>query len=265
MSERILQIAGDGRRTLASHELRPLKRVQPLLSDPLSTSASTVRGRARTSLPTTAASWTSSFCSGSSRSRRAAIRPCTVSGSRSSWPRSRSMRDELLGVERVAARARAAAPPEVSAGRSGALEQLAEESRGVVVRERRQRDRERVRLAAAPAGPAGQQLGPRGADEEQRHAARPLDQVVDEVEQVVVGPVEVLEHEHERPLVGEPLEEAAPGGERLLAPVTASLCVRRRDRPAAEGATRSTGRQRRHVSFRAASPARRPRGFRPPP
>src|SRR5262249_25462926 len=41
--------------------------------------------------------------------------------------------------------------------------------------------------------------------------------MVDEVEQTVVGPVEILEHEHERPLFRGRLEEATPGGERLVA------------------------------------------------
>lgn len=43
--------------------------------------------------------------------------------------------------------------------------------------------------------------------------------MVDEVEQLVVGPVEVLEHEDERTLVGHRLEEAPPGGKRLAATI----------------------------------------------
>ena len=91
------------------------------------------------------------------------------------------------------------------------------------LRERRERDRRRVALAAAPAGPPLEQLRPRRADDEQRHAGRPVDEVVDEVEQAVVGPVQILEDEHERALLGERLEEAAPGGERLVAAVAAEL------------------------------------------
>ena len=52
--------------------------------------------------------------------------------------------------------------------------------------------------------------------------------MVDEVEEIVVGPVQVFEHEHERPLGREVLEEAAPGRERLVAGVAACL------RPAGE-------------------------------
>ena len=43
--------------------------------------------------------------------------------------------------------------------------------------------------------------------------------MVDEVEQAVVGPLHVLEDEHERTLLCEALEEAPPGCERLLSPV----------------------------------------------
>ena len=40
--------------------------------------------------------------------------------------------------------------------------------------------------------------------------------MLDEVEQAVVRPLDVLEHEHDRPLLGKRLEEAPPGGERFL-------------------------------------------------
>ena len=81
-------------------------------------------------------------------------------------------------------------------------------------------------LAAAPARPALEQLRPGGADDEQRHAGRPVDEVVDEVEQPVVGPVQILEDEHERALLGERLEEAAPGGEGLVAAVAGRSILR---------------------------------------
>ena len=45
-----------------------------------------------------------------------------------------------------------------------------------------------------------EELGAGGADDEQRHPARPVHEVVDEVEQRVVGPVQVFEDEDERPL-----------------------------------------------------------------
>ena len=64
-------------------------------------------------------------------------------------------------------------------------------------------------------------------EDEQRHPARPVDQVVDEVEKGVVRPVQVLEDEDERPLVRDRLEEAPPGRERLVASVPAPSSVSR--------------------------------------
>jgi hypothetical protein len=58
----------------------------------------------------------------------------------------------------------------------------------------------------------------RRSEDEQRDAARPLDEVLDEIEEAVVGSVEVLEHEHGGAPVAERLEETAPGGEALVAP-----------------------------------------------
>jgi hypothetical protein len=47
--------------------------------------------------------------------------------------------------------------------------------------------------------------------------ARPLEQVLDEVEEGRVGPLEVLEDEDDRASLGEPLEEEPPRGEEVLA------------------------------------------------
>ena len=58
--------------------------------------------------------------------------------------------------------------------------------------------------------------GPRGADDEEGNAGRPLGEMVDEVEQPVVGPVKILEDEHERALLRQPLEVPAPGREALV-------------------------------------------------
>jgi hypothetical protein len=86
--------------------------------------------------------------------------------------------------------------------------------------------RERLQIPGGDAAPAGspgrsplQQLRPRQRDHEQRVVARPLQEVLDEVQQARVRPLQVLEHQHGRIHVGEALEEQAPGGEHLL-PVT---------------------------------------------
>src|SRR5690242_18707325 len=61
------------------------------------------------------------------------------------------------------------------------------------------------------------ELGPRQREYEQREVARPLQEVVDELEQRRVRPLEVFEDEHGRALLREPLEEEAPGSEEVLA------------------------------------------------
>ena len=129
---------------------------------------------------------------------------------------------ELLRVERIAARVREQPRLKVGVDRRPP-EQRVQECRRLLLGERRQQDRRRVDLAAAPVGATRQQLGPGGAEDQQRHAARPVDEVVDEVEQRVVGPVQVLEDEDERALVGDRLEEAAPGREGLVAAVARCL------------------------------------------
>ena len=60
-------------------------------------------------------------------------------------------------------------------------------------------------------------LRPRQRDDEDRMVASPIEQILDERDEALVGPVDVLEHHHERPLLGEPLEEAPPGREEILA------------------------------------------------
>ena len=88
-----------------------------------------------------------------------------------------------------------------------------------------QRERRGVELAAAPVRPALEQLRARRRDDEQRHVGHPLDELVEEVEERLVGPVDVLDDQDERTLLGERLEEAPPGGERLVAAVAADLLL----------------------------------------
>ena len=60
------------------------------------------------------------------------------------------------------------------------------------------------------------QLGSGGAKEKERNALRPVRQVLEEREEGSVCPVQVLETEHGRALRGKRLQEAPPGGKRLL-------------------------------------------------
>ena len=97
------------------------------------------------------------------------------------------------------------------------------EARRLLRGQGRERDRRRVRLSSAPPGTAGEQLWAGRADDEQRNSRRPVDEVIDEVEQAVVRPVQVLEDEDERVLLGERFEEPPPGRERLGLAVGAGL------------------------------------------
>ena len=60
------------------------------------------------------------------------------------------------------------------------------------------------------------QLRARCAENQQRHPVGPVREVLEEGEQRVVGPVEVLEDENRRPRLCPGLDRAAPGGEGLL-------------------------------------------------
>jgi hypothetical protein len=122
---------------------------------------------------------------------------------------------ELLRVERVTAGA--IEQPLLRLGRkNGPLEQRADQPRGVVVRERRERDRRRVSRAAAPRRVQLVELRPCGAEDDERHRGRPRDEVLDELEQRRTCPLQVLDREHERPLRRHCLEEGPPRGERLV-------------------------------------------------
>ncbi len=121
--------------------------------------------------------------------------------------------DVLLGVQRVAADAYEQLRERLR--RRLPAERAPQQRSRLVVGERRERERQRVRLAPAPGGPPLEQLGPRRAEHEHRHRRRPLDEVLDEVEQAVVRPVHVLENEHERTLGGGGLDQAPPRRERV--------------------------------------------------
>ena len=84
----------------------------------------------------------------------------------------------------------------------------------VVVAERLEHDERRARARRRPGRPHVEEVGARGAEDEDRRVARRRGHVLDQVEQRRVGPVEVVDDEHERPRRGERLEEPPerPGG-----------------------------------------------------
>ena len=79
----------------------------------------------------------------------------------------------------------------------------------------------RAEVAASPRRPQLEQLGPRDADDQERRVAHRARDVLDHVQQRLLGPVDVLEDEHERLHVRELLRPRARGPEELLALVLA--------------------------------------------
>ena len=85
-----------------------------------------------------------------------------------------------------------------------------------VVAERLEVDRREVPLSGAPVRSAVAQLGPCQREHVDRVVSRPVEEVLDEVEQRRVGPLQVLEEHHDRIRVAQALEEEPPGGEEIL-------------------------------------------------
>jgi hypothetical protein len=131
--------------------------------------------------------------------------------------------DELLGVEGVSSGSLEESSLSLC-GEDRLLQERGKQARGLVGPQRGERDRVRVPLAAAPTRVPLVQLRPGAAEHEQRDAARPVDEVFDESDQCIVGPVEILEDQHEWPRARDPLDETTPGGERLL-PLARQRCT----------------------------------------
>ena len=112
VAERVLALARN-RRAARPSARTPCARARAGAPRPASASTPSTASTApsQKTLPTTAASWSSRFSSSESASSRAAMMPCTVSGSSTSSPRSSRHSRVLLGVERVAAGPRERAPP----------------------------------------------------------------------------------------------------------------------------------------------------------
>ena len=85
------------------------------------------------------------------------------------------------------------------------------------VRKALEHDRARVRRYAAPARALLEELETGDAHKEDRHTPNPLRHVLDQVEEGGLGPVHVLEEDHEWLLPGERFEEASGGPEDFLA------------------------------------------------
>ena len=73
-----------------------------------------------------------------------------------------------------------------------------------------------VELAPGPAGPLLQELRPGHGHQQDGGAAAVVGHVVDQVEQARLGPVEVVEHHHQRPPAGQQLQQPPDRPGRLL-------------------------------------------------
>src|SRR5919109_2747012 len=69
--------------------------------------------------------------------------------------------------------------------------------------ERLELDRRRANAAAAPTGPDVEELGPGQAEQQHRDVADPGPEMLDQLEQRVFGPMDVLEDENERLRISE--------------------------------------------------------------
>ena len=127
----------------------------------------------------------------------------------------REQAHELLGVEGVSARALEQFP--LRLGRQHRpLEQRGDEAGGLALAQRSEVDALRISRVRPEARMPLVQLRAGGAEENQRHTFRPVRKVLEEGEERLVCPMQVLEDEHRLPPLRPRLEHTPPGRERLL-------------------------------------------------
>ena len=162
---------------------------------------------------------------------RAASTACTVSGignvasGSPSDPRALRLHeraavdqlaDELLEEERVAVRPLDDGPANLL--RQVGRQHLVEHARGDVRREGAEPEHRRVPLGGAPRRTFDEQVRARGREHDER-GADVRDDALEEVEEIGLGPVDVLHEEHRRALQCELLHESHRGQVQLLSGV----------------------------------------------
>jgi len=95
-------------------------------------------------------------------------------------------------------------------------EEVLDQRLGLVFGERLEQDRRRVHLPSTPAGTGIEEFGPRHAQQEDRRLSAPVGYVVDEIEQCLLCPVQVVEDQDQRAAPGERLEEPSCSAERVF-------------------------------------------------
>ena len=98
----------------------------------------------------------------------------------------------------------------------GRAQEVADQCAALVPGERLERDARRVRRAATPRRPDVEQIRTRHAAEQDRHAPRPSGDVVDEVQERGLPPVDIVEDQEERHVLRDRLDEVTDRPERLL-------------------------------------------------
>ena len=123
--------------------------------------------------------------------------------------------DHLLDEERVAARTLDEARPGRLVELSLAEDPLDEQAAGLAG-QRLQVHGRRIGPSVAPARPDVVQLRPRQADEQDARVAGVFDDVLEQVEERLLAPLDVVEDDDDRLLARERLEESPERPERLL-------------------------------------------------
>ena len=103
-----------------------------------------------------------------------------------------------------------------SSARPARPRRFSHELGGLVVVQPLQQDRCRVELAAAPAGAVVEKFRASEAHEQDRRVPRPVGNVLDEIEEGRLAPLQVVEDDDEGSFAGLRLEQLAHGPERLL-------------------------------------------------
>ena len=116
--------------------------------------------------------------------------------------------EHLLDEERVPV-GRLQDPPTHVARQLRTARETRDQQFAVLAGERLEQDRRCVQLAAAPSRPQLEQLGAGDAEQEDRRVARPVGDVLDQVEEDGLGPLDVVQHEDLRPLCGAGLDQLA--------------------------------------------------------
>ena len=130
--------------------------------------------------------------------------------------------DDLLDEERISLR-------DVEDPAASLRVEVRDEVSGFVRREGPQDERCDVRPWRGPGRPGVQQVGARGAEQQDRRG-REIHDVLDEVEERRLGPVQIVQHDDERSLAGERLEQL-PGRPRYVPAVDGASAGERVDEP----------------------------------